>query len=132
MRAPNSSPDPERDSTPSARAELAEFEELLLADRARTIDLIASLDRNFNTIVDATRLTSTDDEHDPEGSTIAFERSQTSSLLASSKTHLADIDAAMQKLAAGSYGTCEKCGGTIGHERLLARPAARTCISCAK
>ena len=119
-------------SSDAAPVDHSEFQELLKTDRERTIELITSLDRNFNTIVDATRLTSTDDEHDPEGSTIAFERSQTSSLLASSKTHLADIDAAMQKLAAGSYGTCEKCGGPIGRERLLARLAARTCITCAR
>lgn len=108
-----------------------ELEAMLIADRERTIELIASLDRNFTSIVDATRLTSTDDEHDPEGSTIAFERSQTSSLLASSKAHLADVDAAMQRLADGSYGYCERCGDPIHRDRLEARPAARTCITCA-
>lgn len=109
----------------------AELEALLLDDRRRTVDLIASLDRSFASIVDATRLTSTDDEHDPEGSTIAFERSQTSSLLASSRAHLADVDAALQRLADGGYGHCERCGGRIARERLVARPAARTCIACA-
>lgn len=109
----------------------AELEALLLDDRRRTVDLIASLDRSFASIVDATRLTSTDDEHDPEGSTIAFERSQTSSLLASSRAHLADVDAALQRLADGGYGHCERCGDRIARERLAARPAARTCIACA-
>lgn len=109
----------------------AELEALLLDDRRRTVELIALLDRSFTSIVDATLLTSTDDEHDPEGSTIAFERSQTSSLLASSKAHLADVDDALLRLADGIYGRCERCGDPIAHERLLARPAARTCIVCA-
>lgn len=109
----------------------AELEALLLDDRRRTVELIAALDRSFTSIVDATRLTSTDDEHDPEGSTIAFERSQTSSLLTSSKAHLADVEAALLRLAQGAYGHCERCGGQISRERLLARPAARTCIDCA-
>ncbi|RYJ06989.1 MAG: molecular chaperone DnaK, partial [Actinomycetales bacterium] len=46
--------------------------------------MIVSLTGSFTTIVETSRLTATDDEHDPEGSTIAFERSQTTALLESS------------------------------------------------
>ena len=42
--------------------------------RRRTIDQIASLERSLAGIVEAAELTSTDDEHDPEGATIAYER----------------------------------------------------------
>jgi DnaK suppressor protein len=110
---------------------LAELRALLVADRERTTDLVASLDRGFTTIVDAARDTATDDEHDPEGSTIAFERSQTTALLRAATDHLADVDAALARIVAGGYGRCERCGAAIAHERLLARPAARTCIACA-
>lgn len=111
--------------------DLAELRALLEADRERTSDTIASLGRSFTTIVESTRDTATDDEHDPEGSTIAFERSQTTALLAAATDHLADVDAALARIAAGDYGRCERCGTAIPHERLLARPAARTCIACA-
>ncbi|OLT53965.1 TraR/DksA C4-type zinc finger protein [Cellulosimicrobium sp. CUA-896] len=111
--------------------DLAELRALLVADRERTSDTIASLGRSFTTIVDATRDTATDDEHDPEGSTIAFERSQTTALLAAATGHLADVDAALGRMDAGGYGRCERCGTPIPRERLLARPAARTCIACA-
>lgn len=109
----------------------ARFGEVLRAERERTTHLIASLERSFTSIVEATELTSTDDEHDPEGSTIAFERSQTNALRESATAHLAAIDAAIAKLAEGTYGSCERCGGAISPERLEARPAATTCITCA-
>ena len=43
----------------------------------------------------------------------------------------AEITAARERLAEGTYGTCERCGGRIGEGRLEARPTARTCIACA-
>ena len=117
---PETSPEPE-----------AELHRLLTVERARTADLIDSLTGNVTSILDATRSTATDDEHDPEGSTIAFERSQASSMLASAQRHLAELDLALTRLAEGSYGQCEHCGEPIPHERLLARPTARTCVPCA-
>lgn len=111
--------------------DLAEIRELLAADRERTAEVVASLGRSFTTIVEATRDTATDDEHDPEGSTIAFERSQTTALLAAATEHLADVDAALARIESGGYGRCERCGAPIPRERLLARPAARTCVACA-
>ena len=112
-------------------APITEIHELLIADRERTADLISSLTGNIASMVEASQLTTADDEHDPEGSTIAFERSQASTLLATATEHLADVDAALTQIAAGTYGRCERCGRAIGRERLLARPTARTCIGCA-
>ncbi|TDD61402.1 molecular chaperone DnaK [Kribbella antibiotica] len=112
--------------------DLTEFRDLLTADRERTRKLITALTQNVSTIVEASQLTATDDEHDPEGATIAFERSQTSALLAAATSHLADVDLALAHLTDGTYGVCEHCGTHISPERLLARPAARTCITCAE
>ena len=112
-------------------ADLEEFRALLVADRARTERLLASLAGAFTSIVAASQDTANDDEHDPEGSTIAFERSQTSTLLAASRTRLAEIDAALQRMADGSYGICRRCGRTIPRARLEARPTALTCVACA-
>jgi DnaK suppressor protein len=108
-----------------------EIHGLLIADRERTADLISSLSGNIASMVEASRLTAADDEHDPEGSTIAFERSQASTLLAAAREHLTDVDAALARIAAGNYGHCERCGQEIARDRLLARPTARTCIGCA-
>jgi DnaK suppressor protein len=45
-------------------------------------------------------------------------------------SELNEIDAAMQRLADGSYGTCVDCGADIPRPRLLASPAALRCIAC--
>ncbi|WP_269778536.1 TraR/DksA C4-type zinc finger protein [Microlunatus antarcticus] len=41
------------------------------------------------------------------------------------------MEAAQARLAAGTYGLCERCGRPIAEERLAARPEARFCITCA-
>ncbi|GAA4197081.1 TraR/DksA C4-type zinc finger protein [Microbacterium oryzae] len=112
-------------------ANLDEIRVLLLADRERTERLLASLAGTFTSIVAASQDTANDDEHDPEGSTIAFERSQTSTLLSASRSRLVDIDAALTRIADGRYGFCERCGRPIPLGRLEARPTALTCVSCA-
>jgi DnaK suppressor protein len=103
----------------------------LLAERALMVAQIEALAREFEGIVEATEGVATDDEHDPEGHTVAFERQQVAGLLRDARTHLGDVDDALARVADGSYGTCESCGRPIAAERLAARPAARTCIACA-
>lgn len=43
---------------------------------------------------------------------------------------LKKIDKALEKIEAGEYGTCEKCGEEIGMKRLEARPVTDLCIRC--
>jgi RNA polymerase-binding transcription factor DksA len=75
--------------------------------------------------------TNADDEHDPEGSTVAYERAQVTALLAEARSRLGEADQALSRLAEGRYATCEACGGIIPAERLAALPATRTCVGCA-
>jgi RNA polymerase-binding transcription factor DksA len=42
-----------------------------------------------------------------------------------------EVDAALGKLEAGTYGHCETCGDDIADARLEAMPAARSCMACA-
>ena len=83
-------------------------------------------------MVAASRASNADDEHDPEGATIAFERQQVAALIEAARRRLADVDAALARREAGGYGVRESCGGPIAPERLAARPAARSCIGCAR
>ena len=105
--------------------------ELLAAERAGTLQRLSGLERELAGIIESSSSASTDDEHDPEGATIAFERQHTAALLSQARQHLALIDAAMARLAEGSYGICESCGIAIGAARLAARPVTTTCITCA-
>ncbi|GEP33993.1 DnaK suppressor protein [Nocardioides szechwanensis] len=103
----------------------------LLADRERTSARLATLRGDFRSVVDASRDTNADDEHDPEGATIAFERSQVYALVRQATQHLDEVDAALSRLDDGTYGRCEVCGNAIAAARLEVRPTARTCVACA-
>lgn len=104
---------------------------LLDAERRETLARLATLTGDFDALVEASEGSNADDEHDPEGATIAFERSQVDALARQAREHLREIDAALARLDAGVYGTCERCGRSISAGRLEARPTARTCIDCA-
>lgn len=101
------------------------------AQRRTTQQRLAALTGSFTDIVDASESSNADDEHDPEGATIAFERSQVGALIAQARAHLAELDAAEARVSDGTYGTCESCGRPIAPERLEARPVARECVRCA-
>jgi DnaK suppressor protein len=102
------------------------------AERAAALRQIEALTREFDEVVAASRASNADDEHDPEGATIAFERQQVVALLEQARRRLADAEAAVRAVESGLYGICETCGRPIAAERLAARPAARTCIDCAR
>jgi DnaK suppressor protein len=104
---------------------------MLAAERERTIALIDSLAADLADIKASAELVATDDEHDPEGATVAFERARVAALLNQSREHLVDLDRADARLAAGTYDGCERCGQPIGDDRISARPTAATCIHCA-
>lgn len=106
-------------------------QERLAAERVDTLARLNGLERELAGIIESSGAAGTDDEHDPEGATIAFERQHAAALLGQARQQLAEIDAALRRLADGSYGRCDGCGQPIGTERLAARPATTTCIRCA-
>ncbi len=110
---------------------MADAREVLLAERERTLQRMAALEREFAGIAAAATGAGADDEHDPEGATLAFERQHAAALLEQAREQLAAIDAALEAVQAGRYGTCARCGQPIGEDRLAARPAALTCVRCA-
>ena len=105
----------------------------LNTDRDQVLGRIAELEQEFGAIVTSVSEGSAggDDEHDPEGATIAFERQHVAALIASARAHLTAIDAALRKVASGTYEICDICSGPIGAERLTVRPASLTCVRCA-
>ena len=105
--------------------------DVLNVERAETLARIRATQADLDAIVDGSANANTDDEHDPEGSTIAYERAQMAALLAGAQSNLGDIDCALARLAAGEYSLCERCHSQISAERLAALPAGRTCFDCA-
>ncbi|MFC7492785.1 MULTISPECIES: TraR/DksA family transcriptional regulator [unclassified Nocardioides] len=107
-----------------ARARLEE-------ERTRTVARLADLRGDYRGFVEASKDSNADDEHDPEGATIAFERSQVGALVRQAEDQLGEIEAALARVEEGTYGVCEACRGPIPEGRLEARPTARTCVACA-
>jgi RNA polymerase-binding transcription factor DksA len=66
-----------------------------------------------------------------DGTTEAVERIATTATARSIAASLADTERALQKLADGTYGTCDSCGEPIGAARLEAMPAKVVCVECA-
>lgn len=93
---------------------------------------IAAQERLVADIVGVVRDENVDDEHDPEGSTLAWERQQAAALAAEAAVERDELLAALDRVAAGTYGVCEVCGREIPTGRLEARPAATRCVEHAR
>jgi DnaK suppressor protein len=106
---------------PAAAARLLQERDAL---RAR----ISRLSDDMTALIEASCDSNADDEHDPEGQTIAFERAQLSAVTGQARDHLMEVDAALRRVAGGTYGVCEVCGRSVDAARLEARPTARTCV----
>lgn len=94
---------------------------------------IVGLRQSFDDIVAANEHANTDDEHDPEGTTIAFERAQVSALLRQAEDDRLALRRTLDRVDDDpAYGVCADCAAFIGVERLLALPAATRCVACAR
>lgn len=58
------------------------------------------------------------------------ERTETIGIVDSLKIRLGEVDAALEKLAAGTFGICSDCGKNIEPDRLAFRPTSVRCVSC--
>lgn len=112
-------------------SEKLRYRHLLDEVRRRTAARIDKTEAALDALTRARRSESDDDEHDPEGVPLSAEWSRLAGLLESANNDLRQVDAALDRLAAGSYGTCVACGKAIPVERLEARPFADRCVPCA-
>ncbi|WP_283133966.1 TraR/DksA family transcriptional regulator [Rhizohabitans arisaemae] len=107
------------------------MKDLLSKDRESTTVQIAALVRDRDGILESAAMSASDDEHDPEGATVVYERAHIEAQLDRAQQHLVDLDEATERLARQTYGVCESCGRPIALARLKARPTTKTCIDCA-
>jgi DnaK suppressor protein len=116
---------------PLTDSEVAAVRAAIEVERDRARARLDAFERDLADIVASSELSPPDDEHDPEGATIAFERAQVAALLEQARSYLVELDRAEAALQSGTYGTCASCGRSIRFDRLLARPASTTCVECA-
>lgn len=102
----------------------------VLAALTHAEDQVRALQIQHEQIVAASVDSNADDEHDPEGATIAWEREQVRALLARARRSVHDLASALDRVAAGTYGVCATCGKDIPPGRMEARPDAARCVGC--
>lgn len=113
------------------RAGTEELRERIARERTEAARLVAAVSRELEGIIESVSLSSNDDEHDPDGATSSYERAKTTAMLRRAEERVVELDRAAARLRAGTYGRCEECGETIGHERLAALVGTTRCRSCA-
>lgn len=69
------------------------------------------------------------DENFADSGQVAAEQGEYLTLAANFRDQLSEVDAAIERIDRGTYGTCEQCGEPIAEARLEAMPATRYCIS---
>ena len=109
----------------------AEFRSLLESARRRITDTIAHLhEENPRNMEDELGELAGrgSDNHLADMATVTFDRELDEGLEEGAQQRLAQIDRALARLDAGTYGSCERCGRPIAEERLRARPWATLCI----
>jgi RNA polymerase-binding transcription factor DksA len=108
--------------TPAAR-------QLLEAERARLTEIIDAAGHNLADLEVAEQPElSLPDQHPADAASELGERETQQATNELVEADLREVDAAVMRLEAGTYGVCEACGRPIADERLEALPAARLCI----
>jgi RNA polymerase-binding protein DksA len=107
------------------------FRTTLLEERGRVVAAIAYLhEENPGSLEDETGelVSGSADNHMADTATETYDRELDYTLEENSEQVLAEIDAALARIDAGTYGVCERCGRPIAEERLEALPWATLCI----
>jgi RNA polymerase-binding transcription factor DksA len=102
------------------RTTTAELREALVRERDRIALDIYYLAGNGRGLAQASR---------EEG--VTLEESRALDLEREERQRLSDVEAALERLATGTYGTCSECGSPIGEGRLRVVPWATNCWRCA-
>jgi len=106
--------------------------ERLRAELVEAIAVVRDLASDHRRIMAAAQGSNGDDEHDVEGTSIAFERSFADAALQRGQAREQAAREALGRVEDGSYGRCVRCGRPIAAERLAALPLTVTCIGCAR
>jgi DnaK suppressor protein len=115
-----------------ARRSAAEVEKIRVALHERRDELQTEYDQTLTDITELQRERLTDSAGDDQADTgtKTFEREQEISLANNILERITQVERAIERLAAGHYGNCERCGTAIPVERLAAFPSATLCVSC--
>jgi len=110
---------------------LADQRALLMAERATYVEAAESLRIDAEQLAEDMEPGDIQfDEESGEGDTLNVERERDLALSAQARAAVDEIDRALAKMDAGTYGVCERCGNPIPKARLKALPYAALCVAC--
>lgn len=110
--------------------DLERFRALLEERRAELADAVAGLNHDVPLADEAGGFVSAsaDDHHLADTATDTYARELDEGLTEDAERVLVEVEAALARLEAGTYGLCRVCGREIGTKRLEAVPYATLCI----
>ena len=119
------------DNAPSGNRFLTEQRAELVAERASYVAQAESLRQDAEMLAEDMEPGDVQfDEESGEGDTLGVERERDLLLSAQARAAVDEIDKALAKMDAGTYGVCERCGHPIPKARLKALPYAALCVAC--
>jgi len=112
--------------------DVEKFKTILEEERMRLIENARRLRRRASDSdqADESSELSDYDDHPADAATETFEREKEMAINDNLDQLLQKVDRALEKIEAGTYGFCDRCGGKIGRERLEVLPHAVFCIEC--
>jgi DnaK suppressor protein len=109
------------------KSQVATLTDALREERAELLEQVAELSAEAG--VDRWRGDGSGDDPADRG-TASSERETAATLSDHARRLVDDIDEALRRVDAGTYGVCVRCGKNIGYERLEVIPAASLCMEC--
>jgi RNA polymerase-binding protein DksA len=114
--------------SPWTPRELREVRRALQGDAERLRGEISVADRDVQTLMRDHGDGAGNDQADVGSNT--FERDHEMAIAAQHRHMLQQVERALGRIKAGTYGVCERCGNPIGKMRLMAFPRATLCVTC--
>lgn len=106
--------------------------ETLTELREQAAERLDSVSTELEGLLHDRSVSNDDDEHDPEGAPLSTEWSRLTGLAEGVRAKLQQVDDALARLDAGTFGVCVSCGKPIPAGRLEVRPFADHCVPCAE
>lgn len=110
----------------------SQYAEIHATLTARLEELSGEYEQTLAELADLQQNRATDGAGDDQADTgtKTFEREQELSLANGILERIGQVEQALARLAAGTYGNCERCGKTIPKARLEAFPSVTLCVAC--
>jgi DnaK suppressor protein len=110
---------------------LAEQKRLLMVEKSHYLEQAAQLKAEADSLAQTNEILEVQfDEESGEGGTATVDRERDLALAASAYAAVQEVDEALARIDAGTYGVCENCHEQIARARLRALPYARLCVRC--